>query len=550
MKTLSLGIVFSIAVMWPPTPTNAQVGLGNVILPYDVLGDGFIGTGVHINAPFSSAGECVTFTSLATDTNGAHTTRYETKVLSSFESLREETHLSLGFQSDAEVKFAGFSGDYDFKTTGKFGNILDQSSSSLVMMFSASADHGRDIALNYSLKDGKAQLLDEDPEKFTKQCGTHFIRAVRRVSDATVFVKITGMSETGKRTMEATLKNKFGGGFKLDSFSAGGDTTFTTEYKRIVDFVKRSSNIKVESFSRGGSGIGTVLSSLTDPTDLNAIGAAIAGSTTSFTRANSAPSEYILTSYSVFGAPDAPYDPQLQIKIGKLTEQLIRVNDAIKKVTKYKTEIPSTYSKYFTKTSSNLESLKSNLIQKIKACSAGEECKSVESDVLIDYVFLGDIFSRSELIASCSLQPASSLLQVNNLPNDPHILDTVSVNLTAQIPYYDTLDFSATKIYRLSPDFSIQNVTDSFGGFSIAPNADGKSHRLFGSLFASNLKSAETLSRDPLSNSLVVDMPELSDKREEILKSMFVVEVSGPGGSNYGLNLGYPDRENCKTLVR
>lgn len=531
-----------------------SVGDGTALtIPYSVTTTPAVGTGVEISAPTAPMGECVTYQSLTSDTAGAYKTEGELTILSSYEQQKRDIQLDLGYTTSAKVKAAVFDANVETKITGKFGDLTERESRSLVLMFSARSEHGRDVAINYSLKPEFSALLTADPTEFRKRCGTHFIRAVRKVSDATIFVKISGLSESGKDSLQTTLQHTVGGGVKLAKIGGEASSTLTADYRKVIEFAKKSGRVEAKAFAMGGPGPGSVASALesvtADPGDLGKIALAITNASSQFTAANAAPWEYLLVPYTVFGAPPVQFDQSLMIKVGKLTEQLSRVNGAIRQVDGYRTAIPDRFETYFGPMRAKLQTLQAALASRITTCVNGGSCEGSESDQLADFVFLGDVFSKSSTVGACSFQKASALLHRGGASTNPRILDSISVNLTATAPYYDLLDFSSAKLLRLKPDFTTEDVTSAFSGFAVSRPTGSRHKRLFGTVYYKNLRAAELLSVDPQTKAIVVDLPALSDRREEILRSMYIVEVSGPGGARYSFNLGFPDRQQCNALI-
>lgn len=524
-------------------------GSDGLTIPYSVTGTHALGDGVNILSPAAQVAECVSYSTPQPDTAGAYQSRSEMSVLSTFDSLRRETQLDLGYQTTGKISAGVFSANSSFKATGKFGDVSDRESKSLVVMFTANADHGRDVLVNYDLKPEYKTLLATNPDEFRRRCGTHFIRAVHKISDVSIFVTFSGLSESGKNSLETSLEQTVGGGVQINKISGEGSTTLTANYKRIVDFAKRSSRVSVKVFAHGGTGTGVILPTGTDPSDLGAIASALSTYSSGFTAANAAPWEYIVLPYTVFGAPPTPFNPELLTKIGKLTEQLLRVNDALKTVAGYRPAMGASFDRYFAPMQGKLQALRDNLMATINACASGGQCEGGDSDLLSDYVFLGDVFSKAATEASCSFQKSSALLQRRDLASNPRILESITINLAATAPFYDVLDFASLKLSRLGRDFQLEDVTPGFSGFALSRTPAGAPKRLFGSIYFRNLRSRETLSVEAGTKNVIVDQAALSDRREEVLGSMYLVEVGGPGGLRYGFNLGFPDRSACKALT-
>lgn len=544
------GAAAAAALLTAPLTASAQPDIGSITLPYTVTGGGYLGSGVNISAPSTTLGECVRYAKSETDTTGATSTVANISVVSQYDMYSRDTVLDLGFQSTAKAAYAGISADTKFKLTGKYADFVKREGNSVAVMFNASSDNGRLLAVDYALKDEYKNLLASSPGEFRERCGTHFIRGIHKVADATVIVRIDGLSDSGKNALELTLEKTVGGGFDYEGLKASGSSTVTTSYKQVVEFAKRQSKVNISFKAIGGPGLAAAGQAInaTDPADLKAISTAMSQAVSQFTGANAAPLEYILVPYTVFGAEKIAYDPELIEKVGKLTEQLVRVSEALERIEGYKKRLPNIYKKYFINTEASLRTLKADLISRVNTCAKGGACERVNADVLSNYVFLEDVFSSGRAWASCSYQPAGKLLSVSNAKIDPRVLETVTVNFEGVAPHYDALDFSSVKILRFSEEFDVDDVSDQFIRFSKSSSQAGM--RMFGSIYFENLKTKDVLIYDKKSNGIDVDRIALSKRRDKVLNSMYVIEVAGAqGGQRYGYSVGFPDRQSCKQLV-
>ena len=525
-----------------------------ITLPYDPGSTTTLGDSIDISFPSNTLGQCVSYevSDIVWDTEGATAAVSDYEIVTRYSQLKSETNLKLGYKTTSQIKAGIFDANSDVDIRNDILSVRDDEDTSITLIFFARADYGRRLIRNYTIKDSAQQWLDSSPTTFLTRCGTHFVRGEQRYSELAIAVHFTGLSRAGKDSLEATLKTVFGGGVKLDELSGSGSTTIEAQYKKVVEFTRRSARIHVTARAIGGAGISSVGTSATgaDPASLTTLASLVTTTSATFTQGNSGITNYLLNSNTILGAPARPFDAERVRRIGELTQYLTRINQALKRYDDYRTRVPAIYGQYFETEHGTLQVLKADIVGRIQTCVAGGACEAITANVLADYVFLEDMFSSGALSLSCSYRPARSFLvsPSADAPSGPLVLESVNVVLNGVMPHRNAVDLDSLRISRLGTDFEVEDVTAGFPGLSLSePNALG-ARKVVGAIFHRNLKPADLVSYNAATRAYRVQELALGQRREQVLGSVFMLEAKASDGRGVSYNAGSPHREDCPLI--
>lgn len=520
-------------------------------LPYSARGASTLGDSININAPGATLGPCIAFAAqnITWDTEGALQTKATLKILSASDKEKRDVDLSLGYQTTAKIKAGVFSGESEFEWTGTSSTMRESESTSLSLAFTAASDYGRRLLTQFSLTPEMENLRKVDPEAFVARCGTHFLRGERRYSDVSLVIQISGMSRQGKDALETKLKTMIGGGVVYEGLDTSAKSTLTASYKKIVEWSQRSATVEARLTAEGGPGIdaASALARATSPTDLAALGDIVSTVAKGFTQGNSTIRNYILLPNTNLGGQPVSYDVDRIVKIGRLTRQLISVNDALAQIKEYQKNIPDIFEKYFVDQDRRLRVTKAELVQRINQCAANGACSVTDSELTRDFVPLETLFSNASLKTVCTYQKADHFLTVPNGVVSPDVLEAISIEIRGDIPHYDAVDFTSLKIFKMAKDFVVEDVTPGFSKLSFS-QPRGTTREAFGTLYTHNLKPKDLIRYDTTNRAVVIDAIELTERRDQVLSAMFNMEAKGPSSRPITFSAGFPDRQGCPLI--
>lgn len=532
-------------------PASAQ-DPSTIIVPYSSSSNRTLGDAVNIAFPYNPLGRCVSYQTadLVWDAGGAISSEGKIDIVLVDEDEKRTTNIGLGLQTSGKIKYGAFSANSSFDADLTTESFRYNQAKTVTLKFTASADYGRRIIQNYSA-DSKAPSPTSDLIKYREICGTHFIRGERRASDLTILIKIGTSSQSSKDALTATLKKTIGGGVSLKAVSGEAGSTFTASYKSIIEYAKKAGTVSVDYRAHGGPGIQAagVATKAIDPSDFAKLSDVASNVSSLFDQNNSGITGYVLQANTALGAPGVSFDVARIEQVGALTRKLLMLNDAASRYDDIKTKNPAAYDKYFQTYGKLVNVARSELVQLINSCAAGGSCAPPAKDILQEMSFLEDMFAKADVSLSCQYQPATSLLPVISTPTiDPLVLESVSINLTGTSYHPDLIDFTSTNVIKLGVDNMIEDVTARFSGFALSQPTKDNHKRVFGTLYAENIKSATAMTYDNETRKYIIDAGELQRRRDSILGSAFSVFAPGPSGVKISHDIGFPPRDNCPLI--
>jgi hypothetical protein len=358
-------------------------------------------------------------------------------------------------------------------------------------------------------------------------------------------------SQQGKDSLVTHLTQALGGGVSLKAVSGEAGSKFTASYQSIIEFAKKAANVSVEYHAHGGPGISAAgaAAQIVDPSDFAKLSSITSNVSSLFTQKNAGITGYVLMPNTALGAAPVTFDVGRIEQIGALTRKLMMLNDAASRYTDLKAKNPDAYNKYFQTYGNTVDVARAELVQLINACAAAGSCAPPAKDILQGLNFLEDMFTKGDAALSCQYQPASTILPVLSTPtNDPKVLESISINLTATSHDPDLIDFTSTHVIKLGPDNSVTDYTaPQFSGFSFSQPANNEK-RAFGTIYSENIKPATAITYDNSSRSFNIDSGELQRRRDNIIGSAFSLYAPGPNGVKVSYDVGFPPRSNCPVV--
>lgn len=523
-----------------------------IIVPYSSSSNRTLGDAVNIAFPYDPLGRCITYQAadLVWDAGGAISSEGKIDIASVDEEEKRVTNIGLGLQASGKIKYGAFNANSSFDVDLTTESFRYNQAKTITIKFTASADYGRRIIQNYNA-DSKAPSPTSELAKYREICGTHFIRGERRASDLTILIRIGTSSQSSKDAMTATLKRAIGGGVSLKAVSGEAGSTFTASYKSIIEYARKAGTVSVDYRAHGGPGIQAagVATKAIDPSDFAKLSDVASNVSSLFDQNNSGITGYVLQANTALGAPGISFDVARIEQIGALTRKLIMLNDAASRYNDIKVKNQAAYDKYFQTYGNLVNVARSELVQLINTCAAGGSCAPPAKDILQDLGFIEDMFAKADVSLSCQYQPATSLLPVISTPTiDPLVLESVSINVTGTSRHPDLIDFTSTNVIKLGIDNMIEDVTGRFSGFTLSQPAKDNQKRVFGTLYAENIKPATAMMYDNETRKYIIDAGELRRRRDSILGSAFSVFAPGPNGVKISHDIGFPPREDCPVM--
>lgn len=530
-------------------PKSAVAEPGELTIPYSPRGSVGLGDGLDIDFPAQAKAPCISYedSGVKWDSAGAIETKYQLQLVSSSEQIKVTENINLAYEAKVNASAGLFSADGETTFTGRYSLFRSQESKSLALVLTAQATYGRRLIGKYDLANQYKEIIKGNPNGFRRLCGTHFARGEVRRSSVSVVITITNLSESSKRTLETTFTQAMGGKGSIESISFGGNTKLTASIGRIIELAKTFGSVSVDFYARGGQGISTAAAAAkaSDPSDIAKLADIIESVSKSFTQDNSAPTEYLLVPFTVFGAPEMKFDQARYEILGSLYAKLVRVEGSVETMKVYETKLPAMFHAHFAGQLVKLQGLRLALITAIDRCAKEYACED-KFMYPKDIYFLEDVFIAPEQQISCSYQDVTS---VGGNPVPPQLratmLDGLSVNLRAEIRVRDFFDFTRIQVFRIGPDLGVEEVTSGFSGLSFSdPDANGI-RRVFGTIHYVRLDYIRESSIDPVNKTLRVNDKPLQSKRDMTLRSMYAVVLPGPNGVMVTVNLGFPRIVEC-----
>lgn len=548
MKTRLMGFALLGLGFFAGSAAAAQ-SAGELLLPYSPTGSITLGDAIDIDAPFASVGRCVTYQKddLKWDTGGAVNSDGTIEINSDYNRRKRDDDITLGLKTTADVKAGVFSGKATTDASYHRNTVREDEDRLTTISFRATADYGRLLIENYAPISGMA---DPSSSAFRRKCGTHFVRGQHRISELAILVEITSASHTGKDALDASLTQTFGGGGGTKVVTANGSTELKATYKSIIDFAQTAGKVRIDYRALGGPGIKAAGASakLVDPKDFDKLAQIVSGVADDFDQNNSSVTGYVLQSNTALGAPPPAFDMDRIEHVGELTRYLIRAQQAHERYSDINAHDPKIYQQYFMKQDMELTSLVASLIERIKTCANGGECAELGDDLLSHFSFLEDLFDNAKLSVTCTYRPAKTLLPNVQATDNPDVLESMSVILSAEMPRYEIIDMTSVRLSRLDSKAHLEDLRSSFSGFAVSsPNTKGV-RRVFGTIYEKNLRPADLVSVNAVDHKFKVDDVGLVDRREDVLGSMFSVSAMGPAGIRASYSSGFPPRDNCPVL--
>lgn len=173
-----------------------------------------LGKGIAKNFPLKEFQSCVAFnpkTIRPLDSNNSVKTKIKISLVTNTKSM----HSTLGISGKVGANLAFISKIPLGDLSAQFGmeNTKDINDSSIALVISAEADYGRyeieptDVEQGLTLKPKFQQMMAEgNITQFIQQCGTHFVIRERRRGAVHAIIKITDLTKSKKRKLQASLQ--------------------------------------------------------------------------------------------------------------------------------------------------------------------------------------------------------------------------------------------------------------------------------------------------------------------------------------------------------
>ncbi|MEH2509462.1 hypothetical protein V1291_000816 [Nitrobacteraceae bacterium AZCC 1564] len=370
----------------------------------------FLGAGLDAADPTSARPTCLTFKTARLG-GGVDSVRFEAKMIKS----RKELYESLSVSASLSARYSFFGGAAGLNLDNQYSFTSDE----LVWIVYGFTDYGRfGIADAPTLVGGDdispANLIAKKMyTEFSDKCGSEVVIQERRGAWAAVIYSARGMSESSKKSLEASFSASVGSGL----FSAD----VQTKYKSFLQNAAQLSQIKVSAYGVGGGGISDISSLVTDYTDVNKVAEALAKYMKDFNEKTAVPLTYYTQSMKIVGWKPTKSLPDIASIDAFLTSYydfLQTLNSLNGRITRILNNVNNGLSSYLTEkqiselngASSILFSSRKKLVQLAIACNADlDSCRSeadLRKDILKltipDMQFVGDVeVAKAEPISSC-----------------------------------------------------------------------------------------------------------------------------------------------------
>ena len=332
------------------------------------------------------------------DTEGSTSSTLNVKLVRSYEDAQRDLNFSYSYQASAKVNLAKIvSGESSLTAAGSYANFFRQQSDTMLLVIEASANHGRDYIPNYPLDQKYQTLLDQKQyEQFEKECGTHFIRAVTRVSTLRVIFTFSNLTKNSKNVITQKLGSSGGVNVGVGSLSAGGKAELSANLSIAIGTGSKLGNVTYDVTATGGAGVATVgklLSgaNLSSTEDISKVIEGIIGATGDFSRKNSAPDKYILIPYPQTSGIAPPFNQQQYDKLGEIFRALIRVDAQREIYAKYQKENADLWQKYFRVYALKLDDVRKVVVSAYVTCRRDGKCDQSLPDVVDGVLSSGHI---------------------------------------------------------------------------------------------------------------------------------------------------------------
>lgn len=543
----------------PISPTEMLDGLSSV--RFD-SGTGFaLGDTISILRPSSPLKRCVEYdqtSDVKSDTAGSVASNLNVYIVKSLDDFERNTTFS--FATSASMGFGfgqAFGASGDMKQNGQFEQFVHRERQSLLLVLEANADQGREFISNYKLRKEYAELASAgNPDAFIRNCGTHFIRAVKKRSGIRVIFNVSNLTENSKRVISYHFETSASAKGTIKLLTAEARSSASVD---IADTLKLASNfgkVTYEVQATGGLGVSTLGKTLksvdlSNVIDFKKVLDALADATADFSNSNAAPEKFILVPHPELQPGDIKFDAQKYVALGAIYKAILRVNELVELYSSYRDKNVAVWNKYFKVQSDRVRDLRESLLKQYAQCRDMGKCY-FEMPSSIEGVMLDSVAVDGHLRALCPIGNKETSAINSKTESSVQYLSSIVVDWTGSLRYFPQIDISGAELYRITPTLTVERIPLNRGQISWQQERDdsGKESPILrggqDSALALITFSHFIPEEEKIRTGGQIDLTYLQSFRANVARSLFVVRLPLRVGLQVEEVLGFPDMKNCK----